>query len=167
MISLSWTIDQKERTRSPFWNPIDERRPFNPRRKRVISPSARGITARRKAMPYDMSTSVPTSNPRRTKKRPAPYSYRPPVSLADEFDARVRASGLSTNAFITEAVFSKRGPASGVRIELAQLLTACAEIKDLIRSLNTDREIEAASIRIDAELRLIRTALMRLLGRRS
>ncbi len=32
------------------------------------------------------------------QKRPAPISYRPPADLAEEFQRRVEASGLSVNA---------------------------------------------------------------------
>ncbi|MDW3098641.1 MAG: hypothetical protein R8J41_11135 [Alphaproteobacteria bacterium] len=100
-------------------------------------------------------------------KRTAPISYRPPAKLADEFEARVRASGLSTNAFLSEAVFRKKGFGGGVRRHLATLLAACAEIKDLLRSIKAREGEPEALERVEAELRLIRTALMQLLGRRS
>jgi hypothetical protein len=110
-------------------------------------------------MAHDMSDTSP--------KRAAPISYRPPAKLADEFEARVRASGLSTNAFLNEAVFRKKGFGGGVRRLLATLLAACAEIKDLLRSIKAREGEPEALERVEAELRLIRTALMQLLGRRS
>ena len=134
--------------------------PFKTQRQnRMTIAPPRGIAVRGKAMAHDMNDTSP--------KRAAPISYRPPAKLADEFEARLRASGLSTNAFLNEAVFRKRGFGGGVRRLLATLLAACAEIKDLLRSIETSEGEPEVLERVEEELKLIRTALMQLLGRRS
>lgn len=114
-----------------------------------------------------MSTTESAQKDNPGRKRPAPHSYRPPTKLADEFEARVRSSGLNTNAFITQAVFSRKNSDAGTRKLLARLLLTCAEIKDFVRFLNEDEELREVSQHIETELRIIRTTLMKLLGRRS
>ena len=70
------------------------------------------------------------------KKRKAPISYRPPKELREEFDARVQNSGLSTNAFRTEAVFGK-GRHRPVELEkLAVILAKAAQISDQLPEIS-------------------------------
>ena len=111
--------------------------------------------------------------PNRTKnKRTAPISYRPPQGLRDEFMERIKKSGLSTCAFITESIFNTAPPRQSRRppIEqklLARLLNEAAKIHcDLQQIPSSDGEdvrvqIEAAT----EELTLIRTALLKAMGR--
>ncbi|MFK4445222.1 hypothetical protein ABH944_005432 [Caballeronia udeis] len=60
----------------------------------------------------------------RKPPRQAPISYRPPQGLRDEFRTRVQTSGLSTNAYITAAVFGHAPPRSARRSALDQKMTA-------------------------------------------
>jgi len=55
------------------------------------------------------------------KNREAPISYRPPETLREEFRARVEKSGLSVNAFITQAVFASPPPRQSRRPAVATL----------------------------------------------
>lgn len=105
------------------------------------------------------------------KKRKSPYSYRPPEDRRAAFEQRVAESGLSLNAFITEAVFGRnRHRPDEVKL-LAQILVKCASIADAIGmhdTFNTDdteyrtRLLEGTR----AELIAIRSALFLLLGRK-
>ena len=105
------------------------------------------------------------------KKRAPPVSYRPPADLREEFAARVHASGLTTNAYITRAVFSGQAPRSkpkpGLdRTAAATLLAQAAVISDRLTSVSdgeTEREEALRACR--EELLLIRTFLMQLAGR--
>jgi hypothetical protein len=68
-------------------------------------------------------------------KREAPISYRPPKELRPEFDERVRASGLSTSAFITQSVFGRDPPRRSRRPsiehqDVAQILATLAQVRD-------------------------------------
>ena len=74
---------------------------------------------------------------KKTTKRSAPISYRPPRGLEGELLARHLKSGLSMNAFITEAIFSKSSPRqvrrpSVEKEELARLLVLAAKIHDAL-----------------------------------
>jgi len=105
------------------------------------------------------------------KKREAPVSYRPPAKLRDEFQTRVRNSGLSANAFITRAVFAGEAPRARPktrldRVTAATLLAQAASITDRLAGLSegTPASDETLCACRD-ELLLIRTFLMQLAGR--
>jgi len=101
------------------------------------------------------------------KRRPAPISYRPPKGLAAEFHARVGASGLSANAFITEAVFGRNRHRPDELQALAGLLARTAEISDRLHDIelagagDSTLPIEGAQ----RDLADIRAALIALMGR--
>ena len=107
----------------------------------------------------------PNDTPR--PKRPAPISWRPPAGKRAVFEARVAESGLTPNAFFTEAVFgrSRHRPAE-IRL-LAQILAECAACADRLREIElaggagATLEIEAAR----EDLAEIRSALFLLMGR--
>lgn len=61
---------------------------------------------------------------KKSKKRDAPISYRPPNDLREEFRVRVQASGLSTSGFITKAIFEQTPPRHSRRPALEQKLLA-------------------------------------------
>jgi hypothetical protein len=74
-------------------------------------------------------------------KREAPISYRPPKELRAEFDERVRASGLSTSAFITKSVFGRDPPRRSRRPSIeheavAQILAGLAQVRDQLHAIN-------------------------------
>ena len=74
-------------------------------------------------------------------KREAPISYRPPKELRAEFDERVRASGLSTSAFITKSVFGRDPPRRSRRPSIeheavAQILSRLAQVRDELHAIN-------------------------------
>jgi len=101
------------------------------------------------------------------KGRPAPVSYRPPKGRADEFYARVAASGLSANAFITACIFGRSRRRPSERQLLARLLDQTAQIADHLDALSrggADRH----AVLLDAtqhELAELRSALLALMGR--
>lgn len=108
------------------------------------------------------------------KKRAAPISYRPPADLTEEFRARVEASGLSVNAYITQAVFNlkpsrqSRRPSVDAQA-LAQVLAQGAAIADGFKYLERLAE-EGHDIREPVEaaarsLAEMRSALFMALGR--
>lgn len=103
------------------------------------------------------------------KKREAPISYRPPAKLRDEFELRVRNSGLSLNGFITRAVFAGEAPRARRKppveqADLAVLMALAASIADRL----ADQPEEAGGAALSSchdELVLIRTCLMQIMGR--
>jgi len=100
-------------------------------------------------------------------RRPAPISYRPPKGKTAEFDARVAASGLSANAFITEAIFGRNRYRPGELQALAGLLARTAHIGDRLHEIEL-AGIGANALPIEAaqrDLADIRTALIALMGR--
>jgi hypothetical protein len=110
------------------------------------------------------------------KKREAPVSYRPPKELRAEFDERVRASGLSTSAFITRCVFGRDPPRRSRRPsiehkEVAQILAALAQLRDRLDAINAhlneggqvDPTVIEESVRPLTE---IRSLCFRALGRK-
>lgn len=109
----------------------------------------------------------------RSKTRPAPITYRPPKALQAELHARQRRSGLSMNAFITEAIFGATAPRQYRRppiekTELARLLGYAADIHDRLDTLIADDgcgEDGAVMGAVMEELATIRAALIRALGR--
>ena len=100
-------------------------------------------------------------------KRPAPISYRPPKGMAEAFHARVAASGLSVNAFITEAIFGRNRHRPDELQILARLRGKAAQISDQLHRIafsGADENtllIEAAQ----RDLAEIRTALLISMGR--
>ena len=103
------------------------------------------------------------------RKRRAPVAWRPPIDRWDEFDARVSASGLSRNAFITEAVFGRSRHRPAELLKLAELLAQCAVIADELRKYDpAGSESSAIKAQLsDARDRLteIRAAILREGGR--
>jgi hypothetical protein len=101
-------------------------------------------------------------------KRRAPVSYRPPKEREDEFYARVAASGLSVNAFITDAVFSRGRRGRAELQTLARLLNEAAKINDRLHEIglagagNAALQLEAAQ----RDLTEIRAALLAAMGRK-
>lgn len=103
------------------------------------------------------------------KKREAPISYRPPHELLAQFRARVEESGLSVNAFITEAVFGASAPgparrASASHADVARLLAETALLNERLKNLASDPDdalLEAAV----QDLHEIRAACLKALGR--
>ena len=103
-----------------------------------------------------------------TKKRAAPISYRPPKGREDEFSARVAASGLSVNAFLTESVFGRNRHRPGELRALARLLGQSANIRYRLREISMSAGGDDA-LAIEAvmdELTEIRAALLALMGRK-
>lgn len=109
----------------------------------------------------------------RDKKRQSPFSYRPPEDLRAEFERRVTESGLSINAFLTEAWRGRNRHRPAELKLLAQLLAACAEFADENRKPAPDadpKDVRADdSVRSDDVKTLlteIRSALFLLMGRK-
>lgn len=110
------------------------------------------------------------------KKRPPPYSYRPPARLREEFERRVEESGLSMSAFITkhclgEVLPSQHRSQPEKKKELARLLREAARIKESLDELKArhpapDSLTETVE-QAKSELVLIRTLIMQALGRKS
>lgn len=105
------------------------------------------------------------------KKREAPISYRPPKALRDEFHARVKSSGLSTGAFLTQAWSSQDPPRQSRRpaIEeklLAKLLAEAAAIRSELHEIASTKGAVTPSIKEAAQaLTEIRAALLKAMGR--
>jgi len=99
-------------------------------------------------------------NEDKPKRRPK-ISYRVPKAREVEFDQLVELSGLSLNGFITDSIFrhNRHNPAQLIR--LAQILAEAALIKTAVQAQDLQSED------IASELKLIRTVLMSLMGRRS
>ena len=109
-----------------------------------------------------------------SKKRESPISYRPPAALREEFFARVAHSGMSTNAFLTQAVFENAPGRSSRRppIEkelLARLLSQAGHIRAALHEVAlTGGDAPANAMLIEAaldDLTEIRAALVKTLGR--
>lgn len=103
------------------------------------------------------------------KKRPRPYSYRPPEARRAELEDLVSKSGLSLNAFITEAIFGRNRHRPAEIKLLARILGQCAAIADQLRlirssSVSVDHTLLLESV--DARLKEIRSALFLLMGRK-
>ena len=104
---------------------------------------------------------------RNDKKRKAPISYRPPKELREEFDARVESSGLSTNAFLTEAVFGRGRHRPAELEKLAVILAKAVQISDQLHEFShagsddSTLAIQSAC----ADLTEIRAAILKLAGR--
>lgn len=102
-------------------------------------------------------------------KRLSPYSYRPPADKRAAFELLIANSGLPVNAFITECVFGRSRHRPGEIHKLGEILVKCAIIADALRELQLgashDAQLEFEEIKRD--LRLIRSAIMERMGRRS
>ena len=105
------------------------------------------------------------------KKRRAPIPWRPPADRHDEFHAKVAESGLSTNAFITEAVFGRNRHRPAELKLLSGILSLGQCIIDALKALDPpavrDAEIKALLEQIRLILIEIRSALLLLMGRKS
>ena len=104
---------------------------------------------------------------KKTKKRTAPISYRPPKELRQEFHARVESSGLSINAFLTEAVFGRNRHRPAELEKLAVILAKAAQISDQLHEISLAGSDDNGPV-IEAafgELTEIRAALLKAMGR--
>lgn len=101
-------------------------------------------------------------------KRPAPISWRPPAAKRAELEAMIAASGLSTGAFLTEAVFGRTRHRLAEVAKLAEILRECQSMADSLRAIaRASRDGEAAQIsEIQTALTAIRSALFLLMGRK-
>jgi len=110
----------------------------------------------------------------KNRKRSSPISYRPPEVLRGELLARQLKSGLSMNAFITEAIFERPAPRQTRRppiekAELAKLLALAACIRDKLDALQNDPSIPEHDDRLDQaldDLNMLRSAIFSALGRK-
>jgi hypothetical protein len=114
------------------------------------------------------------SGKKKDKKREAPISYRPPKGLRAEFHDRVARSGLSTSAFITQAVFAieiprqSRRPAAAEQ-DIARLLVQLSRLTDFLNSQEV-RSVNDAVMRetlknLHGHVAEMRAALFKALGR--
>ncbi len=99
-------------------------------------------------------------------KRPKPYSWRPPADKRAVVEDMVAKSGLSMNAFITEAVLGKSRHRPGELKMLAQILAKCAEIAGMLRHLAEHQLDEDIIVTLRADLAEIRSELFLLMGRK-
>jgi len=99
-------------------------------------------------------------------KRSPPVSYRPPKGREAEFAQAVAASGLSTNAFITQAVFRSRNKIE--RALLAKLLGQAQQIGDELHEAQLAGAGENSLLLKEAGRALgeIRSGIMSLMERR-
>ncbi len=108
-------------------------------------------------------------NTKKSDRRPAPISFRPPEKLRDEFYARAKNSGLSLNAFITQCIFD-RGTTNSVidRKPLALLLSQAARLNGHLEEMgqsSTDSQNLLILEECRHELSEIRAALLIAIGR--
>ena len=106
--------------------------------------------------------------PDKAKRKP-PYSYRPPEDRRAAFERRVAESGLSVNAFITEAIFGRNRHRPAEMRLLSRLLGECAAIADLVRRIETsegENRHEPLLESVKSLLIEIRSALFLLMGRK-
>lgn len=108
-------------------------------------------------------------------KREAPISWRPPAEERDAFFSRVRASGLTTNEYITRCVIQGKPPRQQrghgeVRKDLAKILAECSAIRDGLQRLEkhaeNDPDIALALQGAVQHLEVIATAIMQATGRK-
>jgi len=104
------------------------------------------------------------------KKRKSSRSYRPPRHLEAELDRRVASSGLSFNAFLTEAWRGRNRIRPDENLKLAQILGLGQTVVERLKPFNAaaarDPEIKALLEEIRLILIEIRTALFSLMGRK-
>ena len=98
-----------------------------------------------------------------------PISFRPPKDKRAKIDAMKAESGLSYSAFITDCILNRSRHRPAELKRLAQILSHCAALSDKLNDVEFNGAAHSALVieEIRNELRLIRTALMRLMGRRS
>ena len=98
--------------------------------------------------------------------RSPPVSWRPPKGREAEFAQAVAASGLSTNAFITQAVFRSRNKIE--RAMLAKLLGQAQRISDELHEAQLAGGGENSLLLEEAgrALEEIRAGIMNLMERR-
>ena len=110
------------------------------------------------------------------RSRKPPISYRPPAELEAEFWLRVKRSGLSRNAFITQALFGGEMPRASRRpvIEkqlIVHLLSQTARLHDDLHEISlmagSDSGVALKLEEAVAELTAIRQACFHAMGRRS
>lgn len=116
-----------------------------------------------------------------TKKPKGPISYKPPVGLRDEFEKRVKRSGLTTNAFLTKSWYEKPIPRQSKQIKLneaqaGRTLGVMGKIKDELKAIRVKlsnhqespvlQKIYAVLKSIENILIDIRWAMFKLLGRK-
>ncbi|WP_430416244.1 hypothetical protein [Parasphingorhabdus sp.] len=94
-------------------------------------------------------------------KRRSKISYRIPKEREREFDMLTALSGLSMNGFITDCIFRRNRHDPARQTRLVQILDETARIKADIQTQGLMSED------IASELKLIRTALMAMMGRQS
>jgi len=104
-------------------------------------------------------------------KREPPISYRPPAELREEFHRRVARSGLSTSAFITQAVFHTAPPRQSRRPsvehrEVVRLLASLARLHDQLHTIVLGGGNGVALDEALHQLREIRAACFIALGRK-
>ena len=102
-------------------------------------------------------------------KRKPPRSYRPPKHLEAEFDRRLSLSGLSFNAFITEAWHGRSRHRPDENRKLGQLLAQAATISDQLHEIKLSGA-DSSTLLLEQcrdELLLIRSEIMARLGRKS
>lgn len=113
------------------------------------------------------SADVPTKAT--SRKRTPPISWRPPADQRAKLEAQIAASGLSTNAYITEAVFGRTRHRPAEIQRNAQILAACARLSDDFRDVARSTEqtdVVAAIESARRDLAEIRSALFLAMGRK-
>lgn len=98
-----------------------------------------------------------------------PVSYKPPKHLRAEFNRMVSDSGLSRNAYITEAIFGGTRHRPAEQKFLGRILGMCGLISDQLRepSFSSNEQVISLLEQSRDELIKIRSLLMQALGRRS
>lgn len=103
-------------------------------------------------------------------KRKSSLSYRPPKHLEDEFERRVASSGLSLNAFLTEAWHGRNRHRPAETKLLAHILAEEQAQSDALKAFEPAAQRDPEIKALLDELRLgqieIRAALLSLMGRR-
>ncbi|MEO1318116.1 MAG: hypothetical protein AAFW01_16255, partial [Pseudomonadota bacterium] len=96
-------------------------------------------------------------------KRPAPISWPPPAARRAELEAMIAASGLSTGAFLTEAVFGRTRHRPAELAKLAEILRECQDMADSLRAIARRDGGEVAISEIRNTMPEIRSALFLLM----
>ena len=96
-----------------------------------------------------------------TPKRRSKISYRIPKGREAEFDMLTALSGMSMNGFITDSIFRRNRHNPAQQKRLVQILDETAKVKAATIAQ------DLSSVEIERELKLIRTALMSLMERRT
>lgn len=108
-------------------------------------------------------------------QRERPISYRPPKKLRQEFHDRVARSGLTANAYITQAVFGREPPRQSRRPsvehrEVGRLLAELAALRDRLHAIERAavEGVGTAPLLADAVRQLgeLRAACFQALGRK-